>query len=91
VEVKWTRSATRHRISRERSGYVVLATTSVLLCEPRPGADDRLVYLGPDQDGVVLEVMAVAIETGLLIIHAMPIRNRYKTYYLAEKERDSDD
>jgi hypothetical protein len=79
--ISWTRSATRHRISRRRSGYVV-RTTGVIFREPArtgsPLTDDRLVFLGPDEDGVLIEVMAVETErSGLLIIHAMPIRHRY--------------
>jgi hypothetical protein len=80
-QIRWARSATRHRISRDRSGYVV-RTTGLIFREPAPGgpplSDDRLVFLGPDEDGEILEVMAIEMDTGgLLIIHAMPIRDRY--------------
>lgn len=49
--------------------------------------DDRLVFLGPDENGAMLEVMAVDIETGLLVVHAMPIRRKYLDYI----QGDSDD
>ena len=40
--------------------------------------DPRLVFLGPDQDGTLLEVMAIETNSGgLLIIHAQRIRTRY--------------
>ena len=40
--------------------------------------DPRLVFLGPDPDGELLEVMAIETDDGgLLIIHAQPIRDRY--------------
>ena len=43
-----------------------------------PLTDPRLVFLGPDEQGELLEVMAVETDTGgLLIIHAQPIRDRY--------------
>jgi hypothetical protein len=43
-----------------------------------PISDPRLVFLGPDEQGELLEVMAVETDNdGLLIIHAQPIRNRY--------------
>ncbi len=50
--------------------------------EPAPSrsplTDDRLVFLGPDEEGEILEVMAIETDTGgLVIIHAMPIRDRY--------------
>lgn len=41
--------------------------------------DDRLLWVGPDDRGVVLEVIAVELADYLLIIHAMPValrRNR---------------
>jgi hypothetical protein len=44
--------------------------------------DDRLLYLGDDQDGVALEVMAVELQDGgLSVIHAMPLRKKYETGY----------
>lgn len=59
----------------------MVETTSIVFREPAPASsplqDDRLVFLGPDEQGVLLEVMAVEADRGLLIIHAMPIRNRY--------------
>ncbi len=46
------------------------------------GMDDRLVYLGDDEDGVALEVMAVELESGdLFVIHAMPMRRKYRARY----------
>ena len=41
--------------------------------------DDRLVWTGPDDRGVVLEVIAIDLPDYLLVIHAMPAafrRNR---------------
>lgn len=81
MEIKHTRSSTRHRISRQRSRYVV-ESTSVIFAEPAPGgsvlSDPRLVFLGPDERGKLLEVMAIQTDDGgLLIIHAQRIRDRY--------------
>lgn len=41
---------------------------------------DRLVYLGADQDGTLLEVMVIETDRGLLVIHAMPMRDKYRPY-----------
>jgi hypothetical protein len=42
----------------------------------------RLVYLGDDVDERALEVMAVELPGGdLLVIHAMPLRARYRGQY----------
>ena len=50
---------------------------------PPPGQeDDRLLYLGDDEEGVTLEVMAVELEDGaLFVIHAMPLRKKYRAEY----------
>lgn len=46
------------------------------------GTELRLLYLGDDADGVALEVMAVELEDGsLLVIHAMRLRERYREQY----------
>jgi len=83
MDVRWTRSATRHRIGRERSGYVVRNPVVHLVdpaTETSPEQDDRHVFLGCDADGIALEVMAVETEAGFLIIHAMLIRAKYLSY-----------
>jgi len=42
----------------------------------------RLVFLGDDAKGVALEVMAVELEDGdLLVIHAMKLSTRYRDRY----------
>ena len=38
------------------------------------------MFLGPDEDGELLEVMAVETDAGLLIIHAMKMRAKYQPY-----------
>lgn len=79
--IRWARSATKHRISRERSGYVVRTATAIL-AQPAPtdspAKSDRLVFLGIDEAGALLEVMAVETDRGLLIIHAMTMRTKYR-------------
>lgn len=46
------------------------------------GADLRLLYLGDDAEGVALEVMAVELDDGsLLVIHAMRLRAKYREQY----------
>ena len=49
----------------------------------------RLVFLGDDEDGLALEVMAVELDDdSLFVIHAMPLRDRYlKQYEEAKKWR----
>jgi len=91
VDLRWTRAATKHRISRERSRYVI--EHCGLRFDQEPPADSpenaspRLVFLGDDMDGAALEVMAVELEDGsLLVIHAMPLRDRYRGQYEEAKK-----
>jgi hypothetical protein len=91
-KVGWARSATKHRISRQRALHVIRHAG---ICS-REGeytdewhGDPRFVFLGPDAEGCRLEVVAIAPEDGsLMVIHAMPLRERWQGWYVeAEKWR----
>jgi hypothetical protein len=75
----------KHRISRERSRLVIERADLAAQQDPLPGARSaarRLAFFGDDQDGIPLEVIAVQTETTrLLVIHAMPLRRRYRPDY----------
>jgi hypothetical protein len=44
--------------------------------------DIRLVFLGDDAQGKPLEVMAIELpDGGLLVIHAMSLRSKYRQRY----------
>lgn len=86
MKLKWARAATKHRISRDRSRYVIEQCGLRFEQEPpadaSAGASTRLVFLGDDANGAELEVMAIELEDGsLLVIHAMPLRERYRKQY----------
>lgn len=72
--------------SRERSRYVIEHCGWYFEQDP-PGdaparANERLIFLGDDAGGVALEVIGIEIDNGaLLVIHAMPLRNRYRVHY----------
>lgn len=54
---------------------------------PQGATDERILYLGDDADGVALEVMAVELSDGTLyVIHAMPLRARYRPQYEEAKK-----
>lgn len=84
--LRWARSASRHRVPR-RTIRAVIAGSCLRLKESPPeeapaGASPRLVFVGDDERGRALEVMAV--EPGndtLLVIHAMELRERYRLDY----------
>jgi len=89
MEIRWTRAATKHRISRERSGYVARTATTILRQPAAHGtqpADDRLVFLGADETGALLEVVAVETTDGLLVIHAMPMRAKYAPHLKGDSD-----
>lgn len=49
---------------------------------PASDQDERLLFLGDDESGIGLEVMAVEVEGGdLYVIHAIPLRDRYSAEY----------
>jgi hypothetical protein len=86
AEIRCARSATRHRISRERSMYVVEHCGIQFVdryWNPATADADRRVYLlGDDLEDVALEVVAVELEEDeFSVIHAMELRKRFRGLY----------
>ena len=81
--IKWARSATKHRVARAGSAFVIEHCGLVFRMPPPAGQlDERLLFLGDDEEGMPLEVMAVELEAGkLYVIHAMNLRERYRPQY----------
>jgi hypothetical protein len=72
-------SARKHGISDERMRYVVRTCPMPL---DHPAGNGQVIYLGPDQRGVPLEVVAFQDDDGrIAIIHAMRLRPSYKAMY----------
>jgi hypothetical protein len=85
--VRFARSATKHRVSKESTRHVI-AHYRVRFEEPPPAGSPasrstRIVYLGENAHGQALEVMAVGggDHGDQLVIHAMPLRERYRERY----------
>jgi hypothetical protein len=86
AEIKFARSATRHRISRERSLHVIgrcgLQIVERHWTPANSGPDRRITFLGDDLEGVALEVMAAERnDEEFLVIHAMNLRNHHRGLY----------
>jgi hypothetical protein len=86
VEITFARSATKHRISKQRSLHVIQRSGLQLVdrfWNSRTSDVDRRVYfLGDDLEEVPLEVVAVERDQGTFrVIHAMPLRNRFRGLY----------
>ena len=72
-------SARKHGISDERMTYV---TRTCPLPMEHPTVPGEVLFLGPDQNGVPLEVVAFEDDGGdLAIIHAMRLRPSYRDAY----------
>jgi hypothetical protein len=85
--IRFARAASRHRVSKDSVRHVI-ANHRVHFEEPPPpgtppgGQSTRLVYLGDNTDERALEIMAVELPSGhLLVIHAMPLRAKYRKQY----------
>lgn len=86
AKITFTRSATKHRISRERSLHVIEHCGFQIVKHHRRGlhsvVDQRVVFLGDDLEEVAIEVMAAERnEEEFLVIHAMNLRDRFKGFY----------
>jgi hypothetical protein len=86
ARITFARSATKHRISRERSLYVVehcgIQFVERFWNRARSDVDRRVVFFGDDLEGVALEVMAIEKEEDeFMVIHAMDLRNRFRGLY----------
>jgi hypothetical protein len=86
ARITFARSATKHRISRERSVYVIEHCGLHLVdryWNPATSDVDRRVYLlGDDLEEFALEVVAVELEEDeFSVIHAMELRDRFRGLY----------
>jgi hypothetical protein len=86
AEITFARSATKHRISRERSLYVIEHCGIQLIDRAwdrgMSGLEKRVVFIGDDLEGVALEVIAAEEEEEeFVVIHAMNMRKRFRGLY----------
>lgn len=73
--MRFTQAARKHRIGRAHVRYV-MATTSPAPTYTKKG-DPAWEYIGTDDRGVELEVIAVILADGdLLVVHVMPTNLR---------------
>lgn len=85
-KITFARSATKHRISRERSLRIIERCGIQFVdrsWRPMNGdVDQRIVFLGEDLEKVPLEVVAVEeAEDEFQVIHAMNLRRRFGDIY----------
>lgn len=77
LPVRFTRSSRKHKIGRAHALHVIdsIAPTDVAATDQ---FDARKVWLGLDDRGVELEIVAVVLPAELLVIHVMPTALRRK-------------
>ena len=83
ADITFARSATKHRISRERSLHVIQHCGLQLVDRFRSSrtsdVDRRVYFFGHDLEEVAIEVVAVeGGEDTFRVIHAMAMRNRFR-------------
>lgn len=81
VLIEFAQSARKHRIGRARVRQVLADPVAQAVLPAEPGRQERLVFLGDDDSGRTLEVMAVRTDRGLLVIHAMDLRLKWRALY----------
>jgi hypothetical protein len=81
MPVLFSRSAARHGIHRDRARYVV-EHCAFPLYSPEPDRESLVLFLGPDERGVPLEVVGVELADGdHLVIHVMRLREMHRAEY----------
>lgn len=81
VRVEFTQSSRRHKIGRARVLQVLADPVVVVRMEEADYPRVRVLVLGDDASGRALEVIAVAEEDHLVVIHAMDLREKYRMLY----------
>ena len=76
-QVRFTQSARKHRIGRARALYVLEHYLPMVVIDGKK-SDQSFRWIGKDDRGIELEVIAVATPQYLLVIHVMPYQYRRK-------------
>ncbi|MBO0682427.1 MAG: hypothetical protein J2P45_04645 [Candidatus Dormibacteraeota bacterium] len=83
--IRFAASASRHGINRDQIRYVIRHCGLAFDVPPPPDSpyrSDRILYLGDDAAGAALEVLAIVVEGGhLLVFHAGRMRAQYRKQY----------
>lgn len=74
-EIRIVSGARKHGISRRRIEQALLAHTQASAVASKT-PDPKIRYVGTDERGEEIEVVAVVLPGMLLVIHAMPTRFR---------------
>ena len=75
MDLNFTQSARKHRIGKTRAVFVI-ETVHPIRVHGNSGDPDRLIWIGLDNRGLMLEIEALVLPDCILVIHVMPHRFR---------------
>lgn len=75
MKYNFTQSARRHRIGKARAVFVI-ETVAPIRVVGDADLPDRLIWIGPDNRNLILEIEALVLSDCILVIHVMPHRFR---------------
>lgn len=82
-QIGWARSATRHRVARKRTQWVIQHAGICFERGTGSGGDQLLWFYGDDEGERPLEIMAAAGPAGkLTVINSMDLRDRFEDDYM---------
>ncbi|OLT40608.1 hypothetical protein BJF85_05505 [Saccharomonospora sp. CUA-673] len=77
--MKFTRRARKHKIGKAHALAAMSSCGEPEFVAGKDGYDDQLVWIGVDDRGVELEIVAVILPDFLLVIHVMPTQFRRRS------------
>ncbi|MEJ5867133.1 hypothetical protein WDV85_05175 [Pseudokineococcus sp. 5B2Z-1] len=77
--LRWFRSARRHRIGKAHA-LRVIASVEPQRVPASDEADARFVWIGPDDRGVELEIVALDLREAVVVIDVMPTSLRRRRH-----------
>jgi len=71
MQIKFTQSARKHRIGKARAMYVINHYSPTFVAGEEDG-EGQQVWIGQDDRGLELEIVALVLTDYLLVTHVMP-------------------
>jgi hypothetical protein len=86
MDTRFTQSARKHRIGKTRALYVINNYMPINI-QSDAETKEKLLWIGQDERGLELEIVAILLDNYLLVIHVMPtiFRKVEKQWHLKQK------
>ena len=79
--MEFTQSARRHKVGRARALQVLQDPVVVVRIVEERDPRIRVLFLGEDRTGRVLEVIAIEESDRWVVIHVMDLREKFRALY----------